>query len=144
MLARVESLLSSMQVCELRSKVCLLTGSHSAHWPDALSGIDRPRFDAFIEHRNVNMARRAIELSAEGPVAMLVGAAHVPSFEVDGRIVPGINELLRRAGFRGTPILRCGDQLCPESSVGTPSAAGADSAPPVPTPTTGPAPSPGR
>ncbi len=62
------------------------------------------------------MARRAIELSTEGSVAMLVGAAHVPSFDVDGRIVPGINELLRRAGFRGTPVLRCGDRLCAEGA----------------------------
>lgn len=74
------------------------------------------------------MARRAIELAAEGPVAMLVGAAHVPSFEVDGRVVPGINELLRRAGFRGTPILRCGDRLCPEGTAGAPPAIQADSA----------------
>ena len=92
----------------------------SDDWRDQIGPLDRPRFDAFIEHRNVNMARRAIELAAEGPVAMLVGAAHVPSFEVDGRIVPGINELLRRAGFRGTPIFRCGDRLCPEGTAGVP------------------------
>jgi hypothetical protein len=61
---------------------------------------------------NVEIAENLIKLASDGTVMAVLGAAHVPTFELDGRPFLGVVELLERAGYRTTPLYLCGASLC--------------------------------
>jgi len=62
--------------------------------------------------RNEEMTQKLLEMSQKGSVLAVVGALHVASFEVDGRVEKGLLQRLEEAGYRASPLYLCGSAYC--------------------------------
>jgi hypothetical protein len=98
--------------CADATEVCKLESARGLDWKDRLKMFDSERADVLLGQRNKTMVRRAIRYMTDGSLILVVGAAHLPTFQVRGELIYGMIDLFRQQGFRATPLYLCGDVLC--------------------------------
>jgi hypothetical protein len=105
-----DKLLHNVKACVAQRPYCELVQSR-LEVNEAYN--DMARYNVVsLGYRNAEMTESLIKLSAKGSVMSVIGAMHLPSFRVDGRIEEGVIQRLEAQGYRTTPLYLCGKQLC--------------------------------